>query len=272
MHTRHLVITALLILLLAAACSGISSGSQPAQSDENTLTIFAAASLTDAFTEVAGQFEADHPEIEVALNFAGSQQLSQQLAEGAPADIFASANLQQMQSAIDAGRIQEDTPTVMINNNLVIIYPVDNPAFITRIIDLARPGVRLVLAADVVPAGAYTLEFLEKASQDPAFGEDFKQGVLDNVVSYEQNVRAVLNKVVLGEADAGIVYRSDLSASDPTEIGLVLIPDPLNISASYLIAPTSDTNKPELTQEFIDLVISTGVQDLLSEYGFIPVY
>lgn len=272
---KHSLLISTLIITLITACSGsapVSDSATPNSPSPQNLTIFAAASLSEALSELGDLFKAEHPGIEVTLNFAGSQQLAQQLAQGAPVDIFASANKKQMQTAIDAGRIEQAEAKVMVGNNLAIVYPLDDLGGIRRIQDLARPGLRLVLGAEAVPVGAYSLEFLEKASQDPAFGADFKKNVLDNVVSYEQNVRAVLNKVILGEADAGIVYQSDISESDSMKIGALRIPPPLNINASYYIAPTANTANPELAASFIDLVISLEGQDILAKYGFIPVY
>lgn len=272
---KRLLLTVIISLLFVSACSGAASqsGSSPSDTSEGeTLTIFAAASLTDVFSEIGERFEEENPGSKVVFNFAGSQQLAQQLAQGAPADIFASANQKQMQTAIEADRVDENDPLVMTVNQIAVVYPADNPAGIRRLSDLARPGIRLVLGAEEVPVGDYSLEFLEKASQDPAFGSDYKEDVLNNVVSYELNVRAVLNKVILGEADAGIVYISDVNDLESAEIGGLLIPEQLNVSASYFIAPTSDSKQSELAEAFISFVISMEVQDILVTYGFKAVY
>ena len=235
-----------------------------------TLTVFAAASLTEAFTELGKQFETDHPGVKAMFNFAGSQALSAQLAEGAPADVFGSANIKEMTNAIAAGRVADGSQKTFAHNKLVAIYPTDNPAGLARLQDLAGSGLKLVLAAEEVPVGKYSLEFLDKASQDAAFGATFKDDVLKNVVSYEDNVKSVLTKVVLGEADAGIVYLTDISQDNADKVGRLDIPDALNAVGTYPIAPVSDAAQPELAQAFIDLVLSDQGQAILAMYGFFP--
>ena len=134
-----------------------------------------------------------------------------------------------MDAVIKAGEIISGTQKTFVRNRLVVIYPQDNPAGLTKLQDLAKSGTQLVLAAKEVPVGGYTLKFLDNASTDPVFGTSFKEDVLSNVVSYEDNVKAVLTKVVLGEADAGVVYTSDISKLDAHKIGKLEIPDALNI-------------------------------------------
>lgn len=233
------------------------------------LTIFAAASLAEAFTELAAQFEAAHPGVRVTLNFAGSQQLAQQIAQGAPGDVFAGANEAQMAAAVASGRIDAAAPRLFAQNRLAVIFPADNPANLQQLTDLARPGLKLVLAAAEVPAGQYARIFLDKASQDAALGASYAAAVLANVVSYEQNVRTVLTKVALGEADAGIVYTSDAGSSGEP-IGSLAIPDDLNQIARYPIAPLNDSPQPELAQAFVDAILSPAGQAVLQQHGFLP--
>jgi len=235
-----------------------------------TLTVFAAASLTDAFTEIGREFEAAHPGVRVTFNFAGSQQLAQQLAQGAPGDVFASANQQQMEAAVDSERIAAGAVQTFVQNRLVVIFPADNPAGISRLQDLANPGLKVLLAAAVVPVGQYSLDFLDKAGQETAFGPEFKEHVLANVVSYEENVRSVLTKVALGEADAGIVYASDVAGSGRDRVAKLAIPDTLNTVASYPIAAIDDSNQPELAQAFVAFVLLPAGQQTLSDHGFVP--
>jgi molybdate transport system substrate-binding protein len=272
MLKRLLIAVAISLVIISACSRDLSpSGSSP-DTSEDTLTVLAAASLTEAFQELGERFEAQHPGTNVVFNFAGSQQLAQQLAQGAPGDVFASANQIQMQNAITARRVDPDQDTVMVGNRLAIVYPPDNPAGIRRMLDLARPGIKLVLGDEAVPIGGYSLEFLEKASQDAAFGAQFTDAVTSNVVSFEQSVRAVLNKVILGEADAGIVYSSDVNDAGSIGVSVLLIPDQLNVNASYFIAPITDSVKSELAEAFISFVISIEGQDILAKYGFRPVY
>jgi molybdate transport system substrate-binding protein len=269
MTAPKLLIGIVVALALVAACSApqpAPSGSEPA-----TLTVFAAASLAQAFAELGALFEAQHPGVEVAFNFAGSQQLAQQLAQGAPGDVFASADAAQMSIAIERGRVRPGAPRDFARNRLVVIYPKDNPAGLVDLRDLARPGLRsrLVLAAAAVPAGAYTLAFLDKASADSRFGAQFKDAVLSNAGSYEENIRAVLSKVVLGEAFAGIVYESDVSGDVANEVGRIEIPDALNVLATYPIASIADGARPDLAQAFVEFVLSPEGQDVLAQHGFL---
>jgi molybdate transport system substrate-binding protein len=248
-----------------------------APSEPVDLKVFAAASLTAAFVEIGELFETGHPGVTVAFNFAGSQQLAQQINEGAPADVFASANNTQMDVVIEAGGILTGTQQTFVQNRLVVIYPQDNPAGLKDLKDLGKSGLKLVFAAQEVPVGQYSLDFLDKASADPAFGANYKDDALKNVVSYEENVKAVFAKVALGEADAGIVYTSDIGATeqrdgeDSDKVGRLDIPDALNVIASYPIAPVVESENPELAQAFVDQVLSPEGQNILAKYNFIPV-
>ncbi len=241
-----------------------------ADSLQGELVVFAAASLIDAFTDMEAAFSAAHPHTQVIYSFAGSQQLAQQLAQGAQADLFAAANARQMANAVAAGRVAEDSATIFARNQLVVIVPVDNPAGIEGLEDLARPGIKLVLAAQEVPVGAYALDFLAKASVEAALGVDYEGAVLANVVSYEQNVRAVLSKVMLGEADAGIVYSSDVGRDAAEAVQRIDIPPALNTIAAYPIAPVVDSEQPASAAAFIDFVLSEAGQSILAQHGFLP--
>jgi molybdate transport system substrate-binding protein len=241
-----------------------------AETPSGELIVFAAASLTDAFNEIAQNFATAHPGSRITYNFAGSQQLAQQLGQGAPADVFASANASQMNVAIEAGRVVSGTQHIFVHNRLVVIYPADNPGGISTLQDLANPGLKIVLAASEVPVGGYSLQYLEKASASPDFATTYSETVLANVVSYEANVRSVLAKVQLGEADAGIVYSSDITQDAAADVGKIDIPDELNVLAAYPIAPIADAPNPELAQAFIEYVSGEEGQTVLAKYGFIP--
>jgi len=232
-----------------------------------TITVFAAASLTDAFKEIGQKFELYNPGVEVVFNFAGSQVLSQQLNQGAPADVFASANTAQMAVATQGGRVSYSQ--VFAHNRLVAIYPASNPGQITELKDLGKPGLQIVLAAQSVPVGQYTLDFLTKASADPAFGLSFKSDVLQNVVSYEDNVKAVFAKVALGEADAGVVYTTDVLGNDAAKVKRLWIPDTLNTVATYPIAVVNDSPNLYWAWGFVRFVLSQDGQLILWKYGFI---
>jgi molybdate transport system substrate-binding protein len=244
--------------------------SVPTKVEPKTLTVLAAASLTESFTELGKLFETQNPGITVTFNFAGSQQLAQQLGEGADADVFASASKKYMDAAIESKSVIADTAKTFVKNRLVIIFPKDNPAGIKELKDLAKTGVKLDLADKVVPVGQYSLDFLDKAIKDPGFDPQFKDNVIKNVVSYEDNVKTVLNKVVLGEADAGIVYVTDITTEAAKKVGTIEIPDALNTIANYPIAPISDSKNPELAKAFVTLVLSPDGQAIMAKYGFIP--
>lgn len=246
-----------------------SHGATPADTAQKTeLTVFAAASLTGPFTELGRQFEAVN-NVKLRFNFAGSQQLAQQIKEGAPMDVFAAAHQRQMEEVIDAGRVKHGTVQIFARNRLVVIQPQDNPAELSQLQDLAKPGVKLVIAAEAVPVGQYTQEFLAKAAELPEYTADYNKDVLRNVVSYEDNVKAVLTKVVLGEADAGIVYSSDVTPEVADRLGRIEIPDELNILAAYPVASINDSSNNRLADQFVAYLLSTEGQAVLLRYGFI---
>lgn len=238
--------------------------------EPKTLTVLAAASLTESFTELGGMFEAQNPEVTVSTSFAGSQQLAEQLGQGAEADVFASASKKYMDAAIEAKRVNKDDAKTFVKNRLVVIFPKDNPGGLKELKDLANPGLKLDLAAESVPVGKYSLEFLDKAIKDPGFDPQFKDNVIKNVVSYEDNVKAVVTKVSLGEADAGIVYVTDVTADAAEKVDKLDIPDALNSVANYPIAAISDSKNAELAKAFVELVLSADGQQVMAKYGFIP--
>lgn len=273
---------AALVLVLSAACGQRATApatepTQPASAASSraplsgTLVVFAAASLTESFTALGQQFEAATPDTTITFNFAGSQQLAQQLGQGAPADVFASANTRQMEVAIEAGRVVSGTQQVFVRNRLVVVTPADNPGAVSTLQDLARPGLKIVLAAADVPVGQYSRSFLEKATLAQAYGTAYEDAVMANVVSFEETVKSVLTKVVLGEADAGIVYSSDITPNQADQVQQIEIPDELNTIATYPIAVVSDTLQPDLARAFMDYVLSADGQAMLAGYGFIPV-
>jgi molybdate transport system substrate-binding protein len=241
-----------------------------ARAQESRLTVFAAASLTDAFESIGEAFEAANPGVEILFSFASSSTLAAQLAQGAPADIYASANERQMDVVVENGRTA-GVPRAFAHNCLTLIVPADNPANIQAVRDLANPGVNLVIAAPETPIRTYTDMMLEAMAVHPAYGGDFRRAVLGNVVSEEPNVRLVAAKVALGEADAGVVYRSDVTPDISDDVLMLLIPDAFNQLATYPIAVTNDTDKPELANSFVEFVLSDVGQDILVEWNLISV-
>ena len=294
MRSKILSITLLVLILFSAGCASEAAAVDPTSAPEEqvveeavveeaaeeevseavepqTLTVLAAASLTESFTELGELFEAENEGVTVALSFAGSQALAQQLEQGAEADVFASANTKYMTSAIESERVNEEDSQTFAHNRLVVIFPIENPGGIDELHDLANEGLKIVLADESVPVGNYSAAFLDKASADTNYGEEFKENVKNNVVSYEDNVKAVVTKVSLDEADAGIVYITDITAEAAESVTSIDIPDELNTIATYPIAPLSDSKNPELAQAFVDFVLSAEGQAVLGNYGFVSI-
>jgi molybdate transport system substrate-binding protein len=268
---RAIILTVSLTALLALAISGCGStsptGSATATAAPVSLNVFAAASLQAAFTKIGTQFDAAHSNVTTTFNFAGSDALATQINQGAPADVFASANTKQMDVVVKAGNIDGTTAKTFAHNKLVVVMPKNNPGKVTTLQDLAKPGIKVVLAASTVPVGAYAITFLDNASADPSFGASYKDNVLKNVVSYEADVKSVLSKVSLGEADAGIVYTTDAATAADTTTTLA-IPDNLNVIAIYPIAPVKASKNATVAQQFVDYVNGPDGQAVLASYGF----
>jgi molybdate transport system substrate-binding protein len=254
------------LFLMGCAPAPVSAIDPTTPSGTGTLHVFAAASLTDAFTEIGRNFETANPGTRIAFNFAGSQALRTQIEEGAPADIFASANQTEMEALIADSLIAQAAPQQFLTNQLVVILPENNPAGLEKLEDVAKPGIKLVLAAEQVPVGKYARQALD--NMNGQFGFDFKNRVLANVVSNEDNVRQVVAKVQLGEADAGLVYTSDAIAA--TALRTIEIPADLNVTAKYLIAPLARSENAGLAKAFIAYMLSGNGQAVLKKWGFAP--
>jgi len=257
---RFFAAFALLCMLFACAC-------QPAKTENASLTVMAAASLTEPFTALADQYQELHPGVKIVLNFAGSQALANQIVQGAPADVFASANLKYMQQMLDQGFVEPDGSRTFAYNELVVVVPKTNPAHLSTLADLAGTDLKIVLAAEEVPVGSYTRQFLDLA--DAQLGADYRARFMKNVVSYEDNVKSVLTKVSLGEADAGVVYGSDAASAADTVL-TIAIPVELNVRAEYPLAVLKDSANPRVAAAFVDYILSPNGQTLLARYGFTP--
>ncbi len=252
----------------ASAAAATTPSPAPTSPLAGDLNVFAAASLTDAFNEIGAQFTKDNPRVSVKFNVAASTALRTQIEQGARADVFASADQVQMDSARKAGVI-DGPDQIFVKNKLVVIYPAGNPGRISTIQDLAKPGLKFVLTDKNVPIGAYARTALEKMSADPRFGAAFSGKVLANLRSEEANVRAVVTKVQLGEADAGIVYASDVTAAVARDITSILIPDQFNTVATYPIAIVRAAPNKAAAQAFIAFVRSVPGQEILKKHNFI---
>jgi len=259
---KHFISILLLLILVLSACNGANTNSEP-----RTLTVYAAASLTEAFTEIGDAFEASHPDVTVAFNFGGSQNLRTQIEQGAPVDVFASANAKEMDALVAQNMVPSGERKVFLTNQLIVILPEENPAGVASLEDLGKPGLKLVLAAEKVPAGRYAREILEKLNA--MFGAEYRDKVLANVVSNEDNIRQAVTKVQLGEADASIVYVSDAVAVP--ELQKIQIPAEMNVVAEYPIARLGGSSNPDLANAFIEYVLSPDGQATLKKWGFTPV-
>jgi molybdate transport system substrate-binding protein len=242
--------------------SGVGGGKQG-----GTLTILAASSLTDAFGELGNTFEEQNRGVEVKQSFGASSDLLAQIQQGAPADVFASAAEEEINTAEKDGLVA-GKPEVFVRNREVIMVPRDNPANIQSLQDLAKPNIKLVLAQKDVPAADYAVEILGKANKQ--YGPNFEKDVLSNVVSREADVRASVNRVVVGDADATFGYASDYTPDIRDRVNVVPIPPDLNIIAIYPIVALEDAKDPELAKKWVDLITSKEGQRVLKKWNFEP--
>ena len=270
----------LLAMLLAPAIAGCTSSSdlQPggqASAAGQTLVVLAASSLTEVFQQLDEEFRQANPNVRLIFNFAGSQRLRTQLELGARADVFASADWQQMIPLADQGLLL-DKPSSFASNRLALISPLSTapgagPPLVANLEDLVDPEVKLVLATAAVPAGNYSRRVLELAETNGGMEAGFAERVLANLVSEEANVRSVAQKVALGEADAGLVYLTDArSEGISSRVTVIRIPDPLNPPASYPVAVLQDAKQPVLARQFVQFLLSDLAQDVLRHHGFGP--
>lgn len=242
------VVAVLLLLLPLASCSG--------DEGEETLTVLAAASLTETFTELAETFEEEHPGVEVELVFGSSTALAEQAVDGAPGDVLATADERSMTVAQD-GNALADTPSGFVSNRLTLVTPPDNPAGIESLDDLDDAAVDYVVCADTAPCGAAAVAVLEEA------------GVTAPPASEEVDVKAVLARVVQGEADAGLVYRTDAVAAGD-DVAEIPTPDAEAFATNYFIAPiaTDDAASQDRATEFVTLVRSNAARQVFEQAGF----
>lgn len=258
------VLAVILAALFLTAPAGLCAG-QPKE-----LIVFTAASLAGAFGEI-GQMYKNEIGISVAFNFDGSQVLRTQIENGAYADVFASANKKQLNALLAEGFMNNSSIAVFTRTKPVIIVPKANRALIQNVSDLAKPGTEIVVGTKDVPIGDYTLQILGRLANDTAFGPDFRNKVMANVVSRETSVNYIVSKVALGEADAGIAYRSDVTKDMAMRVTKIAIPDKYNVVAEYPVGILSQSKYPAEAQEFINLVRSEKGAAILEKYGFEPV-
>ena len=244
-------------------------GTSPAaaQGAGGGLTVFAAASLTEAFRELGPMLPDGTP---VQFNFAGSQQLAVQIEQGARADVFASAD-QRWMEYVQEKKLTDGEPRLFAHNRLVVIVPKSNPGRIRRLQDLARRGIKLLVGAEAVPVGKYSREAIQNLAGVDGYPAGYAESVLGNVVSQEENVKAVVAKVQLGEADAGFVYRSDVGAAVARYVNVLELPDNANVLASYPIVVVAGSAHTDAARAFLDLVTGAEGRRLLAKHGLMPV-
>jgi molybdate transport system substrate-binding protein len=268
----NLLAVAMMSVIALAGLTGCGQGSNgsgqvDSEKGGGTLTILAASSLIDAFGELGETFEQQNEGVTVKQSFESSSTLLTQIQQGAPADVFASAAQEEMGTAVEDGLVAGQ-PQVFVKNREIIMVPKDNPAGIKEFSDVAEPGVKLALAQKDVPAADYALQILDKANA--RYGPSFKKDVLSNVVSREADVRASVNRVVVGDADATFGYASDYTVDIRDRVKVVQIPPDLNIIATYPIAALKDAEDSELAKKWVELVTSKEGQRVLEKWNFEP--
>jgi molybdate transport system substrate-binding protein len=267
---RALALSSLVVIsLLLAACGSSSNNSSTSTSTNGkpsgSITVFAAASLTSAFEELGAGYMAANPGTTVGFNFAGSNTLAEQITQGAPVDVFASADPKNMNDVKD----HMNDPQTFATNVLTVILPAKNPGNISTLHELANKGVSIAAADPSVPVGGYTNDVLEKMGKSSEYGPDYVTAVKGNFVTLETSVSGVVQKVQLGEVDAGYVYASDAVAAGD-QVKSIEIPTEFNIVADYPIATAKDTGNSALAESFVQYVLSPAGQATLQKYGFKP--
>ena len=263
-HTRH--IRYLLIMMLAVSALAVITATACASDrpeDAVTIRVFAASSLTDVLTEAAEVFEVDNEGVQIEMHFAGSSRLRAQLEEGAEADAFISADPRHVDAITHL--LMESSITTVATNEMVVALS-DSAGPIRSLEDLAEPGVKIVIALPDVPAGRYARALIADMAKQQSFPADFDRAVLDNIVSEETNVRAVLAKVQLDEADAGFVYQSDLR---DTGLQSLTIPDQNPGDIAYVAAALRDSSHHDTAQAFLEFLASEEGQRTLVSHGFL---
>lgn len=247
------------------AFAGLATGAE-AQSRPN-VTVFAAASLTEAFNAAAPAFT-KKTGLAVTFNYGGSDTLATQIKQAAPVDVFASANLVQMKVVSDAGLVA-GTPKTFAKNRLVLISPKSGSTKVANPAGLAKPSVKVVLAAATVPVGSYARATFAKLSGGAGYPADFPAAVEKNVVSNELDVKAVVTKISLGEADAGVVYSTDVTPSVAAKLDVVPFPSAVAPDIEYPIAALKNAPNAKGAQAFVDYILSPEGQSYLKARGFI---
>lgn len=262
---------------LVAACTGgrgagstmptIGSSAGSSSVRPTALTVFAAASLKKPFAAVEAAYRTVHPEVTLTFSFDASSALETQIEQGAPADVFASADTKNPQKLVDGG-FATGPVTSFAGNSLTVIVPTANPAGVSSPLDLARPGLKVIAAGDDVPITKYADQLVDNLAREAGYPADFSAKVEANVVSREDNVAAVVSKIELGEGDAAIVYRTD--ARNSTKVTPVPVPALANVPATYGAVPVKASQNPGAAAAFISWLAGPDGQAILARFGFLP--
>jgi molybdate transport system substrate-binding protein len=259
--TLHLIVAAM-IACLFNGCERSPSAETPKE-----LRVLAAASLTDAFKELAADFEQAEPGTRLTFSFAGSNQLRTQLEQGSPGDVFVSADRSQMEAAIKSGVARAETVTPFIANELAILVPKNNPTSISGLSDLGARPMKVVIADGSVPVGRLTQRLIEQAANDPSLGQAFTTRLEAAIVSREQNAASLTTKVALGEADAALGYASEAFNASATKLACISLPEHLRQRTEYVAAVTSHAAAPSHAEAFISFLRTPRAQAVLGSRG-----
>ena len=273
----------LLLAIVAGACSTPAASSPPsagapsavpsvgpstgASAEAVDLTIFAAASLSGALAKAKEAYEAAHPGTTLTISTDSSAALETKIEQGAPADVFLAADTANPMKLVDAG-LSAGEAVRFASNKLTIVVPIDNPGAVTKPADLAKPGLKIIAAGDAVPITAYATQLVANVAKQPDAPAGFEAAYAANVVSKEDNVKAVIGKIELGEGDAGIVYVTDAKAS--TKVTTVDVPDALNVPASYAGVVVGASTHQEPARTFLGWLTGPDGQAVLASFGFLP--
>ncbi|HPW72842.1 MAG: molybdate ABC transporter substrate-binding protein [Methanothrix sp.] len=248
-----------LIALLSCACA----------EEQKDLVVFCGAGLTGAFSEI-GEIYESRSNSSIAFNFDGVPALRAQIEQGAYADVLVSANLKHMNALKAEGYMDNSTVQIFAGNKMAVIVPNYNPANITVLSDLMEPGLKILIGTSDLPAGDYARQVLNKMADDPKYGSAYRDAVLANVVSEETTVNRIVSKIALGEADAGFAFISDVSPKMRGQVTRIAVPDEYNVLGLFPLGMLNQSRRPEEARRFIDLVMAQEGQNILKNYGFIP--
>lgn len=267
---KRILTTIVAVLVIVVIIVAAVSLSTPSSAGKTRVTVFAAASLTAVFTEMASDYEKNHTNVNLNFDFDGSANLKTQLLNGASADVFASADYKNLNAVATVHLMDNSTIQTFAKNRLVVILPAGNPAGITSLTDLTKSGIKIVIGDTTVPIGNYTRTFLKSITNSTSDFADFQTKFMSNVVSQESVVTNIVTKVSLGEADAGIVYTTDAHTAG-SKVVQVPIPESYNVIAVYPIGMLASATHPTEATGFINYVMSADGQSVMSKYGFFTV-